>query len=286
VLAGTFISREATKVVIVNERDVAGALAGGVLARANLGPLLLSPASGLTSVVKREVSRMSPIGAYVIGNTSQLSDNVIADLTGAGVPAGAIQRISGPSKAAVAAKIALAMDRRSPTEQAAGTPAFTAVAISRAGSAESTAVSDLAAARRIPVLYVDGSIPQVTLDALHTLNVNRVLVIGGRGVVSATVFKQLNAGGLNPTRLGGPDQYATSRAVLRESIALGLPTNQVFVADGDKPMHPALLGYSSARIGGLLLLTPGASTAEARSELTAMGLNRKLDRLLASTLLP
>jgi len=286
VLAGTFASREATKVVIANERDVAGALAGGVLARANLGPLLLSPASGLTAVVKHEVSRMSPIGAYVIGNTDQLSDKVVADLASAGVPAGAIERISGPSKAAVAAQIALAMDRRSPTDKAAGLPAFDAVAISRDGSPESTAVSDLAAARRIPVLYVNGSVPQATTDALHSLNINKALVIGGPGVVGGSVFHQLEMDGLNPTRLGGPDQYATSRAVLEESIARGLPTNQVFVGDGDKPMHPALLGYSSARIGGLLLLTPGGSKAEAESQLAAMGLKPKLDRLLTSTLLP
>ncbi|MDQ6776848.1 MAG: glycoside hydrolase, partial [Actinomycetota bacterium] len=45
-----------TKVVVVNDADVASALAGGVLARANWGPLLLSPAGGLPAVVQADAA--------------------------------------------------------------------------------------------------------------------------------------------------------------------------------------------------------------------------------------
>ncbi|HWF52500.1 MAG TPA: sialidase family protein, partial [Solirubrobacteraceae bacterium] len=47
-----------SKVVVVNDSDVAGALAGAVLARANFGPLLLSPSGGLPAVVLADAARM------------------------------------------------------------------------------------------------------------------------------------------------------------------------------------------------------------------------------------
>ncbi|MDQ6928799.1 MAG: glycoside hydrolase, partial [Actinomycetota bacterium] len=56
-----------TKLVVANEGDVAGALAGAVLARANWGSLLLSPAAGLPTVVKADAIRMRPEGGFVIG---------------------------------------------------------------------------------------------------------------------------------------------------------------------------------------------------------------------------
>ena len=80
VLAGTFSSRPFSRVVIVNERDFGGALAGSVLARAFLGPVLVTSAGGLTTAVKEEVARLAPLGAYVVGGESSLSAQVVADL--------------------------------------------------------------------------------------------------------------------------------------------------------------------------------------------------------------
>lgn len=73
-----------SKVVIVNQSDAAGALAGAVLARASFGPLLLSPAGGLTKALRDEVARLKPSGAYLIGGPAELSDQVTRDLNTAG----------------------------------------------------------------------------------------------------------------------------------------------------------------------------------------------------------
>ena len=80
VCPGGVASRNASAVVIVNQGDVAGAMAGAVLARMNPAPVLVSPASGLPDSVKAEVARMRPAGAFVIGDTSKLSAQVVADL--------------------------------------------------------------------------------------------------------------------------------------------------------------------------------------------------------------
>jgi hypothetical protein len=187
------------------------------------------------------------------------------------------------TQAGIAAQIAMAMDRRSPTDVAAGVPAFDAAVIANPDSPDAEAVSTMAVNRRLPILYVSkGVIPAATNQALAALNINKTYVIGGPGVVSKFVEGKLAAEGRNPVRLGGPDQFATSIDVLKESIALGLPTNQVFVGNGSVPLHPALLGYASGRIGGLLLLTPDGSTQAAQNRLDNLGLSPLVDRLIAS----
>ena len=284
VLAATFATRPFTRVVIANQSDLPGVLAGGVLARANLSTLLTSPPGGLTPDVRAEVSRMEPLGAYIIGDTNTLSPQVAADLAAAGVPSNQIVRLSGPNPAALAAQIATAMDRRNPTDKAAGVNAFDAVVIANPASPDAAAAANLAAARRLPYLFVNrDSVPPETSAALAALNINLALVIGGPNAVSDGVMSQLSS--VNPQRLGGPDQYATSLAVVRESARRGLPTNQAFVADGDNPLHGALLGSASARVGGLLVLARRMSTADAQRLVNSAGVP-PLDRFFLSILVP
>jgi putative cell wall-binding protein len=85
--AFTFASTQATRVVIANENDVPGIMAGGVLARANVGPLLITPADSLPDEVRQEIQRVQPMGAYLIGGTDLLSSNIEAQLAELGVPA-------------------------------------------------------------------------------------------------------------------------------------------------------------------------------------------------------
>jgi len=252
-----FASRNGTKVVIVNQDNVAAALAGGVLARANVGSVLLSPPGGLPASVKAEVLRLAPAGAYIIGDTGQLSAQVEMDLEDAGVPQ--ISRISGTSDARLAANIAAAFDRRTLAETA--NPAFDAAVIANPASPDAVAAAGLAAARRLPILYVNaGSVPAATSAALSSMNINRTLVVGGTDDVSDGVMASLPG---TATRLGGANQYETSRAVAAESAARGLPSNVVYVASGDRPIDAALTGAAVGRTTGIMVLSPGSATAPA-----------------------
>ncbi|MDP9403790.1 MAG: hypothetical protein M3P85_10810 [Actinomycetota bacterium] len=282
-LAGTFASGPMTKVVIVNENDPAAALLGSVLARANLGPVLASPGGGLPDAVKAEVARMDAIGAYVIGDTTALAPQVLTDLATAGVPSTEVRRIVGGSPAELASNVATALDRRSEAERAANptVPSFDAAVIVNPNSASAAAASVLAASRRLPVLFVDqNGVPAATSAALQDLRIPRTLVVGSTGVISAEVAGQLP----NPTRVGGGDQFATSRALVGESLAWGLPKNMVYVADGNKPMQAALMGAAVSRLGGLLVLTPGGSGEAAEPVVNDLALRPHVDRLVASSL--
>ena len=244
------------------------------------------------------------VAAFVLGNPDRVSERARQELaTAIGVPVHMVKRIGG-SPAAMAAQIARQMDRRATTPgpgippgpgnptgtlqpNTLGQPAFDAAVIVNPNSPDAAAVSTLAAARRLPVLFTDqNTVPAETSAVLADLNIQRTLVIGDSGDVGDAVVAQLTGSGRNPQRLGGGDQYQTSQALLQFSInePWRLPTNQIFVADGADPRHGALLGSSSAKIGGLLLLTPGAQGGDAQSAAGGLGLDSRLDRFIVSKL--
>ncbi|MCA1683001.1 MAG: glycoside hydrolase [Actinobacteria bacterium] len=74
-----------TKLVVVNRKDTAGALAAAVLARANDSPLLVTNGRSLTSDEKKEIARLHPTGVFVVGGTSSISNSLVAAITKAGV---------------------------------------------------------------------------------------------------------------------------------------------------------------------------------------------------------
>jgi hypothetical protein len=276
-LAGTFASKPTTRVVIVNERDFAGALAGGVLARANLGPVLLSGAGGLSAANRAELARLGPVGAYVIGNTASLSDQVVADLAASGIAQDQIIRIAGANNADTAAQIALAMDRRSDEERAQGVRAMDGAVIVNPASPDAAAVSVLAANRRLPVLFASGdTIPSSTAGALAALNIPNTIVVGRNRWIGDAVLPSLP----RAHRLGGNDAVATSRVLIAESRRRGLPTNIVYSARASRRMDAALLGFAAGRMTGILLLTQRGET-QVPALLNQLRIRGSVDRVIA-----
>ena len=274
-LAGPNATRLWTRPVIVNEADAPAALAGSVLARANLGPVLASPQAGLPASVSTEVTRLRPAGVYILGDATKLSPTVEAQLVAAGVPLGQIVRVPGSTPAEMAANIAMNMDRRTAAEKSVDTPAFDAAVIANPNSPAAVSAAGLAAARRLPILYVDqNAVPQATLDAISALDIDRTIIIGGTDQVSAGVATTLKS----DTRLGSGDEYAVSRAVAAESVRRGLPSNVVYVADGGNQVATAMLGAVAARRTGVMLLSPAPLQTTADTSATTAGLTR-IDRL-------
>lgn len=274
-----------TRLVVANEQDVTGALAGAVLARARWGPLLLSPAAGLPAHVKAEATRMRPEGAYVVGDTSSLSAGVASDL-GALTRGGAnVLRVAAPSSIAAADRPAELGHRVA--ELLAPLPGSSPeTVIVNPKTPEAAAAAGLASALRLPILFVDErtSAPPPTTTAISALGIKKALIVGGTQSVPAGVQTQLSTilGAANVSRLAGADQYKTSEAVLAEARLRGLPVNVVYVADGSRPVDAAALGAAVGRLNGLMLLTPNADLASAESRLSALGVTAPVDRLVAA----
>ena len=275
----------ATRIVVANADDTAGALAGAVLARARWGPLLLSPAGALPAAVRAEAARLRPAGGYLIGDTSELSTQ-IGDEVGAVTRDGQnVARVAAPANVVTAnqpAEVARRVAELMPP--LAGTTAEAVIANPK--TIDAVAGAALAAALRLPILFVDErtSAPPPTTAAISNLGIKKVLIVGGTTSVPAGVETQLTTllGASNVKRVGGADQYETSEAVLAEARLRGLPPNVVYVADGTRPIDATVLGAAVGRLNGLMLLVPGGTTTAAESRLVALGIDGAVDRVVGA----
>jgi len=270
-------SQRTTRVVLVNGTDDTGlALAAAVLARANESPLLLARATDLTPDQKKEVSRLAPGGAYLVGAATRLSDKVESSLAEAG--ANDVQRITGSDSTDTARRIASLLDTRDASQRANRTPAFDAAVIVNTQTGDAATGSALAAALRMPVLFTQrDALPPATTAALEELAIKTTIVIGGPASVSDSVLAALPGG----QRLGGTDPTATSAAVAAEARARNVATNVVYVSDGERPSDQAAIGAAVASLGGLMLAEPDADPAAARRTIDQLGLTPAVDRLVS-----
>ncbi|HEX3623768.1 MAG TPA: cell wall-binding repeat-containing protein [Acidimicrobiales bacterium] len=304
-----------SKLVVVNKNDVAGAWAGAVLARANSSPLLVTDGSSLTKAQKDEIKRLNPTGMFVIGDTKSIPDSLVNSIKSAGVitnlslgatttvppttaaptttavgaptttttvptptaDRASIIRLTGATPADIGKAVAGAMDVRSDQEKGRAVPAFNGAVAVNAASKESAAGLAFAASQRLPVLFVDkDGVPAATADTFNAMNIQTTYVIGGTDAISDAVMGKLPGA----KRLGGADTAATSVAVNNEVKARGLSVNIAYVADASRPVDAAVSAAAVARVGGMELLTPGADTAAADTEIGQLGLTGAVDKMV------
>ena len=115
-----FPSANSAPVAVLARNDVfADALAGGVLAAAKQGPLLLTPSAALDSTTQAELQRVLVAGGTVdiLGGTSAISDSVASAITALGYH---VQRIFGADRFGTATAIADALGDPSTVFEASG----------------------------------------------------------------------------------------------------------------------------------------------------------------------
>lgn len=116
------------------------------------------------------------------------------------------------------------------------------------------------------------ALPSEVTAEINRLNPDRIVVVGGTGSVSASVYSSLS--GLAPAieRLGGADRYATSLIVSEYAF----PTaSTAFVADGAGFADALAAGAAAGAYDAPVVLVPGASSAvstAARTYLEGLGL--------------
>ncbi|MDQ6837420.1 MAG: cell wall-binding repeat-containing protein [Actinomycetota bacterium] len=268
-----------SKVVIVNQSDSAGALAGSVLARANSGSLLLSPSGGLTKALRDEIVRLKPAGAYLIGGQGALSPQVGRDLAAAGVK-GKITRLAGATPADTASAVANAVEAGGPQSKFSKGPTVAPGAvIVNPSSSDAGAGAALGAALRYPVLFANSSsLPAATKDALQSSGIHSALVVGTPAEIGANVVKALPSA----KRIGDADASATSAAVTRELVARGMPMNVVYVTDLGSAMDGAVIGAAAARLGGVVVVNHGGDATAAAATMRQLHLTAMVDRVVVA----
>ncbi|MGH9125098.1 MAG: cell wall-binding repeat-containing protein, partial [Acidimicrobiales bacterium] len=261
------VGGDLSKIVIAPDNNAASAMAGSVLARANYGPLLLSPPGGLTKDLKDEISRLTPSAIYLVGTSTALSSNVQTQLTSMGFKN--VTRIQGATDDEMAAAVASALDQRASSDKSSNTAAAPAAVVVNPNSADAASGVALAAAMGYPLLYTNAnSLPSATANAIRNLDIPKVYLVGNTSSISNSVAGQFTGA----TRVSGADPTATSVAVARLEAQLYVPYNVVYVAAANRPLDATIAASSAARVGALVVLTPGASTSQARTDVNSLNL--------------
>ena len=222
------------------------ALAGGPLAAAVGGPLLLT---GTSSVPAQTVQALRDLGVSsvrLLGGEAVIAPEVVTQLEAAGF---AVSRLAGDSRFDTAAVMARAVQSAGGGDgpsRAFLVPAFT--------FPDALIAAGPGGLLGMPVLLTQpAELHPAAADVLR--GVDEVVVIDSDGQLSAAVTDQLRALGVVVTRLGGGGRYATSGAV-NDWLAQQMPLSaEVIVARGDD-FPDALAGgpLAAARQGRLMLV--------------------------------
>lgn len=199
----------ASAIVIASGENWPDGLAGGVLAAAADGPLLLTRSSRLSLEVRDEILRLRPSRIYVLGGSGAVApavEDAVRSLPGTRT----VTRLQGLDRYETAARIALRV-----VEYNSGRPPSQVILASGETHPDALSGSALAVATRSPLLLTRRtSLPASTASALSSLRPTSTIVLGGTGAISRQVEIQLTG----PVRLAGIDRYDTSRRIAAHGL--------------------------------------------------------------------
>ena len=240
------------EVVVATARDFPDALTGGALAASRGVPILLVEPSGLDPYAFEALGQLGVSRITIAGGTAAVPAEVAAELDELGFD---VSRVVGGDRYDTAARLALL----------GGADAEEVIlATGQAWPDAVAAGALLGAAPDTPVLLTrTTALPEATREALRQLDASRVTVIGGQAAISSGVSAELEALGLEVTRLSGRDRYETSHAVATEAATRIGGAPPLLIASGARFPDALAAGAVAGRVGGVVALTPPDTLVEA-----------------------
>lgn len=257
--AAVFAAGSATNVVVASGDSFPDGLAASALAGERNAPVLLVPATGpIPTAITAEIQRLGAANATIIGGVGAVGTDVRAELIGLGL---VTNRIGGADRYETAYLVANAI-------RSIGTDDGVRAAFVATGEdfADALAASAPAYGGSHPVILTESSeLTEAAAAALFDNSIQRVIILGGTGAVSAEVEAQIDDLGVATIRVAGADRYETAANLATRLVAdadfafdntgVTLTTGTVF-AD-------ALSGSSLAAVSGhpILFAEVGGSNA-------------------------
>ncbi len=225
---------------VLARNDVfADALAGGVLAAAKQGPLLLTPSSMLDPTTQAELQRVLAPGGTVdiLGGTSAISDSVASAVTALGFT---VNRISGADRFGTATAIADALGDPGTVFEASGSDFPDALSAVPAAIAAHGAI-----------VLTNGSAQSPATAAYLAAHATSRYAIGGPAAWADP----------SAIALAGTDRYATSAEVAETFFGAATTVNLASGATFADALSGGVLAGANAQ--PLVLVPPAGALAEA-----------------------
>lgn len=244
----------------------AEALPASVLAAAEDSPLLLVGDEGVDDDLEAELDRLDVSEVTVIGSVPPSVDDALK------ADGRRVRRIgTAGDPTATAVEVATAV----------GGDAGVVVLVNRDRFADGVSAAALAAGNGWPILLTTTSIvPQATVDAWRDLGAERIVLLGGTGVIAANIEAFIadrgrcaGGAGCEVERIAGADRYATSVAAAEASVALGKRSvASLLLGTGTNYPDTLAAGPLADRLDGIAVLVDGTGAgndAAAQSYLRA-----------------
>lgn len=166
---------------VVSGLDYPDALTAATLAAPEQGSVLLTRPGKLPSATVAQLVAQAPAKIVVVGGAAAVSDDVLTALEGY---APSVERISGLDRYATAAAVTDTFDAEVDVLYVATGENYP----------DALAVAALAGQQGAPVLLTRAdSLPTDSAEAAERLSADRIVVVGGTGVVSEAVLEELDA---------------------------------------------------------------------------------------------
>jgi putative cell wall-binding protein len=233
-------------VVLANGLNFPDALAGVPLAAALDAPILLTGAAELNEDTAAAIEELEAEEVIILGGEAAVSKAVFEELEDMGLE---VERVFGDGRwdtaVAIAEKLAEVLD----------VDEFeTAVVVYARNFPDALAAASYAAINEMPIFLTDtDEVSEPTADALEAFNVEEVLVVGGKSVISDDVVEELDA-----ERIAGDDRFDTSVELAKY---FELDTELFYIATG--------MGFSDAIAGAALAAKQGTGILLVGSSLPA-----------------
>jgi putative cell wall-binding protein len=268
------------------------ALAANYLAGRVGAPILLTQAASTDAAtlgaLKTVLNGAADPTLYVMGAADSVSDAVVAQFkaAAASVATGTVtvKRIAGANRYATAALAATTAGaaKNSLALADGGTGATTALVVSGEVNADALAGGPLSYAWGVPVLLTPSTgLPAAATDAIKSLGITQLIVLGGADRVPQAVLDQAATAGVTSVkRIAGANRYDTAAQLYGfavDTLADGAGSHYAasgttaYLANGTTGFPDALAaGPLAGKNGGVLLTVPGMSTgASPRSFMAA-----------------
>ena len=210
-------------VIVATGSNFKDALAASGLAGLENAPVVLTDGNTLSGQAKDVLNRIKPKKIYIAGGPAAVSDKVVSaikSVTGVNP-----QRTYGQNSTETSAKLALA--GKGKWKDA------TAIIATNKSFKDALSVAPIAYVKKYPVLLADNgkSLSKPVLNALKSLGVKNVIIVGGKAAVTTNVEKQIKSAGIKvKTRLWGNNAVETSKKIAEWGIKNGMSANKMGVA--------------------------------------------------------
>ncbi len=229
-----------TTVIIASGETEVDAVTASGLAGNQDAAVLLTRSNQLPHNVARYIDEHNVTEVIVVGGTASVPDSIITAIESLGADPD-VQRISGADRYETAARIGNELGGPNPTWCGSTQSAAILVNGGAEGRADAVAIGPLAYALGLPVLLTAADeLPQATEDFLTDNKVERVVIVGGEGAVSADIEDDLveNVGVVNTQRISGGTAAGTSVDIAKEMLGncadvLGTSSTMVALVNRD-----------------------------------------------------